>query len=131
VLARAPDASPLWARFYELDTTRPFMANRDGKKVYSLAEVERERRNGLPLVRPLRDRALGERVPGMESRARRQRHPLSFASRSQELPQEAPVATCFVLAVGTPRGGFRTVPMRTPSPRARFVPSRTILIGMA
>lgn len=46
VLVRAPDAPPLWARFYELDTNRPFMANRDGKKVYSLAEVERERRTG-------------------------------------------------------------------------------------
>jgi len=41
-----PDAPPIWARFYEIDTNRPFMANRDGKKVYSLAEVARERRTG-------------------------------------------------------------------------------------
>ncbi len=41
-----PRASPIWARFYEIDTNRPFMANRDGKKVYRLADVERERRTG-------------------------------------------------------------------------------------
>ena len=41
-----PQAAPLWARFYEIDTNRPFMANRDGKKVFRLADVERERRTG-------------------------------------------------------------------------------------
>lgn len=39
-------APPVWARFYEIGSNRPFMANRDGSKVYSLAEVERERRTG-------------------------------------------------------------------------------------
>jgi PelA/Pel-15E family pectate lyase len=39
-------APPIWARFYEIETNRPFMANRDGSKVYTLAEVERERRTG-------------------------------------------------------------------------------------
>lgn len=41
-----PTSEPIWARFYEIDTNRPFMANRDGKKVYQLADVERERRTG-------------------------------------------------------------------------------------
>lgn len=41
-----PDAPPLWARFYEIETNRPFMANRDGTKVYRLADVDRERRTG-------------------------------------------------------------------------------------
>jgi PelA/Pel-15E family pectate lyase len=41
-----PAAPPLWARFYEIPTNRPFMANRDGIKVYSLDRVERERRTG-------------------------------------------------------------------------------------
>jgi PelA/Pel-15E family pectate lyase len=40
------DAPPIWARFYELDSNRPFMANRDGKKTYKLEEVHRERRTG-------------------------------------------------------------------------------------
>jgi len=41
--AKAP---PIWARFYEIETNRPFMANRDGTKVYRLADVDRERRTG-------------------------------------------------------------------------------------
>lgn len=39
-------APPVWPRFSELRTHRPLFANRDGKPVYSLAEVERERRTG-------------------------------------------------------------------------------------
>lgn len=41
-----PDAPPIWARFYDLESNRPFMANRDGTKVYRLADVELERRTG-------------------------------------------------------------------------------------
>ncbi len=39
-------APPLWARMYEIETNLPMFCNRDGKPVYSLAEVERERRTG-------------------------------------------------------------------------------------
>lgn len=39
-------APPIWARYYELKTYKPLFCNRDGKVVYSLAEVERERRDG-------------------------------------------------------------------------------------
>lgn len=46
VVVEDPDAPPIWARFYEIETNRPFMANRDGTKVYSLAEVHHERRTG-------------------------------------------------------------------------------------
>ena len=41
-----PAAPPLWARFYEIGTNRPFFCGRDGVKKASLAEVEPERRNG-------------------------------------------------------------------------------------
>lgn len=41
-----PNAKPVWARFYEIKTNRPFFCNRDGVKVYSLAEVKLERRTG-------------------------------------------------------------------------------------
>ena len=41
--AKAP---PLWARMVEVGTNRPIFASRDGVKVYSLAEVDRERRTG-------------------------------------------------------------------------------------
>ncbi len=39
-------APPIWARYYEISTQRPLFCNRDSKLVYSLAEVERERRVG-------------------------------------------------------------------------------------
>ena len=45
-VVRDPDAKPVWARFYEIDTNRPFFCNRDGIKVYTLAEVTLERRTG-------------------------------------------------------------------------------------
>jgi PelA/Pel-15E family pectate lyase len=41
-----PAAPALWARFYEMARPEPFLANRDGRKVYTLAEVDRERRTG-------------------------------------------------------------------------------------
>lgn len=41
-----PGAPPLWARFYELDTDRPFFCDRDGVKKYHLHEIGYERRNG-------------------------------------------------------------------------------------
>ena len=39
-------APVIWTRYYELKTHRPLFCNRDSKVVYSLAEVERERRTG-------------------------------------------------------------------------------------
>jgi len=41
-----PSAPPIWTRYYELKTHRPLFCNRDSKVVYSLAEVDRERRDG-------------------------------------------------------------------------------------
>ncbi len=41
-----PQGRPLWARFYEIETNRPFFCGRDGVKKYTLAEIERERRGG-------------------------------------------------------------------------------------
>ena len=39
-------AKPIWARFYDLHTSEPFLANRDGKRVYQLSDVDIERRTG-------------------------------------------------------------------------------------
>ncbi len=39
-------APAIWTRYYELKTHKPLFCNRDSKVVYSLAEVERERRDG-------------------------------------------------------------------------------------
>jgi PelA/Pel-15E family pectate lyase len=39
-------APPLWARYYEIGTNRPFFCDRDGIKKYALSEIGSERRNG-------------------------------------------------------------------------------------
>jgi PelA/Pel-15E family pectate lyase len=41
-----PDASPLWARFYELGTNRPLYLDRDSVFRYDFAEISYERRSG-------------------------------------------------------------------------------------
>ena len=46
VVEHDPAAPPIWTRYYELKTHRPLFCNRDSKVVYSLAEVQRERRVG-------------------------------------------------------------------------------------
>jgi PelA/Pel-15E family pectate lyase len=42
----APDAPPMWARFYDLETSKPFFCGRDGIKKDSLDQIPRERRGG-------------------------------------------------------------------------------------
>jgi PelA/Pel-15E family pectate lyase len=37
-------APPIWARFYEIGTHKPLFSNRKSELLYSLAEVDRERR---------------------------------------------------------------------------------------
>jgi len=39
-------SNPIWARFYDLDSIKPFMCRRDGRVVYKLSEVDPERRTG-------------------------------------------------------------------------------------
>lgn len=46
VVVNDPNAQPIWARFYELGTGKPLFSDRKGKRLYSMAEVERERRTG-------------------------------------------------------------------------------------
>lgn len=46
IVVQDSTAPVIWTRYYELQTHRPLFCNRDSKVVYSLAEVERERRTG-------------------------------------------------------------------------------------
>ncbi|SJZ88112.1 pectate lyase, PelA/Pel-15E family [Sediminibacterium ginsengisoli] len=46
IVVNSPGAPLIWTRYYELKTHRPVFCNRDSKLVYSLAEVDRERRDG-------------------------------------------------------------------------------------
>ena len=41
-----PDAGPLWARFYELESNRPIFLSRDSVVHYEITGIERERRTG-------------------------------------------------------------------------------------
>lgn len=45
VIASDPN-STLWARFYDIETNKPFFSGRDGIKKWSVAEIENERRTG-------------------------------------------------------------------------------------
>lgn len=45
-LVEDADGRTLWARFYELETNRPFFCDRDGIPKYSIDEIGEERRNG-------------------------------------------------------------------------------------
>lgn len=46
LLVVAPDAPPLWARFYELNTNRPLYLDRDSVFRYNYSEIDYERRSG-------------------------------------------------------------------------------------
>ena len=45
-LEKAPDAQPIWARFYDLEHCEPFVCDRDGIPRRHLSEIGSERRNG-------------------------------------------------------------------------------------
>ncbi len=46
VVVEDKSAPPVWARFYDLETEKPFFCDRDGIKKNSLADISYERRNG-------------------------------------------------------------------------------------
>jgi PelA/Pel-15E family pectate lyase len=59
VLVDDPSATePVWARFYDIETNRPFFCGRDGVKKWSLNEIDAERRAGYAWIRPFGEAAL-------------------------------------------------------------------------
>ncbi|MGC9364058.1 MAG: pectate lyase [Fidelibacterota bacterium] len=44
VVVPDPGAPPIWARFYQIGTNRPFFSDRDGKMYFHLADISLERR---------------------------------------------------------------------------------------
>jgi len=46
IVVQDEKAAPLWARFYDLKTEKPYFCGRDGIKRTSISEIEYERRNG-------------------------------------------------------------------------------------
>jgi PelA/Pel-15E family pectate lyase len=45
VVVKDPNAPPLWARFYQVDSNRPIFVGRDGVIKYDVALIDHERRN--------------------------------------------------------------------------------------
>ncbi|MDE0314151.1 MAG: pectate lyase [Candidatus Poribacteria bacterium] len=45
-IVAAPDAGPLWARFYEIGSNRPIFLDRDSVVRYTFSEIGQERRTG-------------------------------------------------------------------------------------
>lgn len=46
VVVEDPDAPPVWARFYEIQTNRPFFCDRDGIPKYKYSQIDQERSTG-------------------------------------------------------------------------------------
>lgn len=46
IVVQNPNAPPIWARFYDIETNKPFFVGRDSVKKETLAEIEQERRTG-------------------------------------------------------------------------------------
>lgn len=44
------NAKPLWARYYDLETERPYFADRDGKRYDNYEDISHERRNGYSWI---------------------------------------------------------------------------------
>lgn len=58
ILVKDPNAKPLWGRFYDLQTGKPFFCSRDGIKRKSLAEISYNRRNGYKWYTDAPEKAL-------------------------------------------------------------------------
>ena len=48
IKVRDPGAPPIWARYYDLKNEKPIFCNRERKLTRKYAEVDRERRTGMP-----------------------------------------------------------------------------------
>jgi len=68
VIVADPTAEPLWARFYDLETGRPFFCGRDGVKRQRLANIEYERRNGYSWYTDAPARLLAVDYPAWRTR---------------------------------------------------------------
>jgi PelA/Pel-15E family pectate lyase len=55
--------STIWARYYEIDTNKPFFCGRNGIKVYSVQDIEYERRNGYAWYGNWPQRLLDQKYP--------------------------------------------------------------------
>lgn len=70
IMLREPDAPPVWARFYEIETNRPIFSGRDGVIRYRLSDIEHERRTGYAWVGDWPRALLDHEYPAWKARLR-------------------------------------------------------------
>lgn len=68
IVVKDPNAPPLWARFYEIETNKPFFCDRDGVKKYDLSEIGHERRNGYAWYGNWAEKLLSTEYPAWEEK---------------------------------------------------------------
>jgi len=68
VMVPDADAAPLWARFSDLHTGRPFVCDRDGLPKSNLADIGFERRNGYSWFGPYAATLLKDEYPAWRDR---------------------------------------------------------------
>ena len=68
VVVEDPDADPLWARFYTIDTNRPMFVGRDGIIHDHLADIEQERRRGYAWLGDWPARLLSKDYPAWQAK---------------------------------------------------------------
>jgi PelA/Pel-15E family pectate lyase len=76
-LQPSPGAAPLWARFYEIPSNRPFVADRDGLKLYDWRQLSHERRTDYDWYGSFANHLLDVGYPDWT--ARRARSPSTIA----------------------------------------------------
>lgn len=64
----ADSTSTMWARYYEIETFKPFFCDRDGVKKYSIQEIGYERRNGYSWYGNWPDKLLEKKYPAFFKR---------------------------------------------------------------
>ncbi|MCU4677376.1 pectate lyase [Catenovulum sp. 2E275] len=63
IMVNDPNANPIWARFYDIETNQPLLANRQGQRVESLAQISRERRTGYDWYGRWPEKLINEEYP--------------------------------------------------------------------
>ncbi|MFH5831330.1 pectate lyase [Halalkalibaculum sp. DA384] len=67
-LVEDPEAGPLWARFYEIETNRPIFMNRDSDIFYEYSKVPQERRAGYDWYGDWAGELLAEEYPAWRAK---------------------------------------------------------------
>ena len=74
-MVKTADAPRIWARFYEVETNRPFFCGRDGVKKYRVEDIEYERRNGYSWYNRAPEKVLEQYDQWKKRNMRYKKHP--------------------------------------------------------